>query len=186
MSRELLCRHCNRTLAVGNFFPSWISETGTASTCRECASARGKAWEKAHPEYRKSERSKAIQKKWRIENREYLKSCVYQWRKDHPGECAEIAKRYRRNNMDKVLFRNRQREILEKTAMPPWANRGKIQEIYATAKRLTRETGIRHEVDHIYPLRGKFAWGLHVEGNLRIITGSENRKKLNKMPEECA
>lgn len=70
--------------------------------------------------------------------------------------------------------------------MPPWADRKKIQAMYLEAKRLTRETGIRHEVDHFYPLRGKNSCGLHVEYNLRIITGAENRKKFNKMPEEIA
>ena len=36
-----------------------------------------------------------------------------------------------------------------------------------------------HEVDHIIPLRGELASGLHVESNLQVITADENRKKNN-------
>jgi 5-methylcytosine-specific restriction endonuclease McrA len=45
---------------------------------------------------------------------------------------------------------------------------------------MTKETGINYEVDHIIPLQGKLASGLHVYNNLQIITQSENRSKNNK------
>lgn len=155
-------------------------------------SQNARAWNLAHPEraaatcarYRQTPNAKAVSKKWREANKEYLKACMNQWRKDHPEEWKAIAKRSRIKNMDKVLIRNRQREIHEYTAMPSWADKGKIEAIYVEAKRLTRETGVRHEVDHFYPLRGKNSCGLHVHYNLRIITATQNRKKFNKLPEE--
>lgn len=64
--------------------------------------------------------------------------------------------------------------------MPPWANGAAIRAIYAEAKRLTRETGIQHHVDHIIPLQGERVTGLHVETNLQILTGSENSRKRNR------
>lgn len=70
-----------------------------------------------------------------------------------------------------------------KQAQPPWANTGKILSIYREAKRLTRETGILHQVDHIIPIKGKFVSGLHVEANLQIITAEANRKKYNSYSE---
>lgn len=46
--------------------------------------------------------------------------------------------------------------------------------IYAEARRLTRETGTRYEVDHILPIsRG----GKHDPSNLQILSLSENRRK---------
>lgn len=65
-------------------------------------------------------------------------------------------------------------------AMPAWADREAIAAVYAEAARLTRETGVPHEVDHIEPLLGANASGLHVHYNLRVITRTENRRKSNR------
>ena len=68
----------------------------------------------------------------------------------------------------------------------PWADRRAARAIYAEAKRLTAETGVAHHVDHIIPLQGDFVSGLHVETNMRVITGSDNSRKRNKFTEEDA
>jgi hypothetical protein len=60
-----------------------------------------------------------------------------------------------------------------------WADRDAIKKIYQQAQKLTRQTGILHEVDHIIPLLGRFVSGLHVENNLQIVTQTVNRKKSN-------
>lgn len=184
--REIMCRLCQQSLPIDRFFPSWITASTRISRCRSCAADRARQWESDNPGYRTTANHKPINKQWRKLHRTQLSIQVNEWRRRNPDRWRTIARRSRIKTMDKVLFRNRQREILKLTAMPQWADKVKIQAIYEEAKRLTRETGIRHEVDHIYPLRGKTSCGLHVEYNLRIITGAENRKKFNHLLEEVS
>lgn len=63
--------------------------------------------------------------------------------------------------------------------MMPWANRLSIRDFYVLAQKLTYETGIPHEVDHVIPLQGKKVSGLHVENNLRVVPMTVNRSKHN-------
>lgn len=59
-------------------------------------------------------------------------------------------------------------------ALPAWADPKAIEAVYAEAARL----GL--EVDHVVPLKGKQACGLHVAGNLRLLTKLENQQKGNR------
>lgn len=71
-------------------------------------------------------------------------------------------------------------------ATPPWLTSeqwAEMNAIYEKARKLTLETGIRHEVDHIHPLNGKNLSGLHVPWNLQILTQSENVSKSNRYAE---
>jgi 5-methylcytosine-specific restriction endonuclease McrA len=54
---------------------------------------------------------------------------------------------------------------------------GRILTLYEECARLTANTGVPHEVDHIIPIcKG----GLHHPDNMRILTMVENRKKGGK------
>lgn len=76
-----------------------------------------------------------------------------------------------------------QRRAKKLQAMPKWADTKAIRQIYAECQRITRETGIKHEVDHIVPLNGVKVKGLHVAENLRVIPAKLNRKKSNHFDE---
>ena len=68
-----------------------------------------------------------------------------------------------------------------KQAMPKWANKFFISEIYHLAKLRTKHLGVPHEVDHVIPLRGRNVCGLHVENNLRVVPKAINRAKGNAL-----
>ena len=56
-----------------------------------------------------------------------------------------------------------------------------IDAIYVERDRITKETGIPHEVDHIHPVQSKLLCGLTVPWNLQIISATANRRKGNKL-----
>ena len=69
---------------------------------------------------------------------------------------------------------------------PAWADMDLIQGFYDEAERLSKETGIKHHVDHIIPLQGELVSGLHVEHNLQVIPWDENIRKSNHYdPMDC-
>ena len=49
---------------------------------------------------------------------------------------------------------------------------------YAESRRLTRETGITHHVDHIIPIA---KGGLHCQTNLQVLTAKENIEKRDNL-----
>jgi 5-methylcytosine-specific restriction endonuclease McrA len=72
-------------------------------------------------------------------------------------------------------------------ATPNWLtaiHHAQIQEMYDVAVARTVQTGIRHHVDHIFPLQGKTFSGLHVPWNLQVLTEFDNLSKKNKFPRE--
>lgn len=74
----------------------------------------------------------------------------------------------------------KRRTILLRLATPRWANREKVLEVYQERERLSVETGIPHDVDHIVPIVNRHVCGLHCEFNLRVIPAFENRTKSNR------
>lgn len=69
-----------------------------------------------------------------------------------------------------------------KRALPKWVDLQNIQFVYELCEKISKETGIKHNVDHIIPLQSSLVCGLHCLENLRIITETENKRKGNKFP----
>lgn len=102
---------------------------------------------------------------------------------DLDGHCngplfAPLAKRPAPKNHGTRLPGIRRRAA-ERRATPPFADRGATAALYATAERLTRETGIVHSVDHIVPLQHPLVCGLHWHCNMRVVLLDDNLRKGN-------
>jgi len=160
----IFCRVCEQHLPTDSFFSGLIKPTVKRLRCRRCTAIHIKAWRQRNPAKQQAIRARSYAKNLATHLR-----CSKEWRAKNPER-------------DRLLRAIHQRRIKQFT--PPWADRAKIRALYREAQRLTRETGIEHQVDHIYPLRGKTSCGLHVHYNLQIITGTANRKKFNNLPEE--
>lgn len=91
------------------------------------------------------------------------------WRQRNSGRCASYCANRRSRISKQRLSGIDDREL---------------SAFYEMAARVSSCTGIPHEVDHYYPLKGDTSCGLHVPWNLRVIPASINRSKNNKLPEE--
>lgn len=90
---------------------------------------------------------------------------------------------------NKTAYRKKQntfnaaRKAYQRQATPSWLSAEHKKQtafFYSERDRLTKETGIRMQVDHIIPLRGKNVSGLHVPWNLQVLPAKDNNRKSNK------
>ena len=108
------------------------------------------------------------------------------WRAQNIDKCRASSQKFRKNNPHKNNEKEARRRASKVRATPFWLTFweiAQIQEMYDLSIAISTQTGILHHVDHIIPLRGKNATGLHVPWNLRIIPADENRRKSNKLME---
>lgn len=104
--------------------------------------------------------------------RDYHNAYTRQWAERYPARAKENVYR-------------RQRGLKDRT--PPWLtteHKAEINGFYLEAARVSKETGIKHHVDHIFPLRGKTSSGLHVPWNLRVIPAIDNLRKARSLPDD--
>lgn len=72
------------------------------------------------------------------------------------------------------------RRASKQQATVAWADKSKMDSIYALAQRVSTETGMIHHVDHAVPLTSEKVCGLHNEFNLQVLPGPDNLRKHNR------
>ena len=128
------------------------------------------------------ERANAHRRKWEKKNPEAKARWDKKWRDANP----EAVKEHNRKSYRKHYASNPgyyvAKASVRKGKMREWPC-SKIEELmiryrYEDARRLSRETGVKHHVDHIIPLS---KGGPHLPWNLRVITKDENLSKGAKI-----
>ena len=156
-----------------------------------------KEWKEKNPEKFKANQKKSkkknalkIKKKsaeYYQENKEHYSENGKVWRENNPEKEKARGKRYRKENKGVTNAKTAKRRAQKLNATPKWISEEQILEIkdiYKKSAQKTKETGIKHTVDHILPLQGENVCGLHVPWNLRVITNKENSAKNNNVLEE--
>lgn len=162
---------------------------------KECPAAK-KVW--GHIHYlNNSKIYKDNARRWREENpeayearnaayfsREDVKQKMRQktkdWNAANPERKRQMDVEFKQKNGALITSYKAKYRAARRKATPPWLTKddlSKIHQVYAEAKRLSVETGVPYEVDHIVPLAGKVVSGLHVPWNLRAIPKVENNRR---------
>jgi hypothetical protein len=161
-----VCSNCNILKSLDYFHNRKGGKFGKSERCQLCSSSQGKDY------YKDNKISVDIKNKRNYNNnKERHLSYGYRWKKDN-----------KHKYLPKHNMRCTQRKITYKTHSEIF----KFDEIdrvsvYNKARELTLITGIKHEVDHIVPLKGKNVCGLHVSWNMQVLTKSQNASKGNRI-----
>jgi hypothetical protein len=118
-------------------------------------------------------------------NKEKVSRYQSEWRQINAEQKKENDKRWRLSNSAKLNSYYSARRDQRRAAEPSWLSaieQAQIQEMYDVAAALTTQTGVKHHVDHIHPLKGRGFSGLHVPWNLQVLQASENLSKGSRLP----
>lgn len=161
---------------------------------KEARRVRAAEWRKANPE-RVKQLSLASRERRKDRWQEFLAQERERYARDpakklaqikarkvkDPTPFLEVLRRHYRNNKEAYRAKCAFRRAVKLQATPAWSDKAAIVALHREAARITIETGVKHEVDHIIPLIGRTICGLHIPQNMQILTRTENRRKHNRL-----
>lgn len=192
----ILCNACKEVKPIAEF--RLRSNGKVARPCRQCKNEyshrrymenperkklNGKKWAEANRERRKKKYAD-----WQRANKDARNKYNAEWRKKNPGlvrvhreRHSEGVRAWARAHPEHSAAKTAKRRATKFTATPAWANQMEIRKIYKTAIAKSKDSGIKHHVDHVVPLHSPIVCGLHCEANLEIVLARHNAIKSNKI-----
>jgi hypothetical protein len=178
---EKQCACCKVVKPTENNF-AW-EKTRFGSWCRDCKKIKKKEWDLKNQD-RVKEYGKEFFKTYYPKNKEKISQKVVEWQQKNKEKYSEKSKRWYANNKHKAFAQSAKYRATKRNACPSWLNetmKREIEAIYLKANKISIETGVVHEVDHIVPLCGETVCGLHVPWNLQVLSQFDNRSKRNNL-----
>lgn len=163
MKQRKICRGCLKEKPFSQFKTDSRLRSGIASQCKVCLTKKSK--------------------QWRLRNLKRSLEKAKEYKKKNKVKIRKITRRYVNKNRAMITCFNAKRRAAKLQRTPKWLTKEDfvcIQRIYRKAQAATKRIGVLYHVDHIYPLQGRKVSGLHVPGNLQILTAEENVRKNNK------
>lgn len=177
--RAKTCTACGIVKLPTEFYTIKNNRLGLTAACKTCANIKQKISLKnqliKHPNCRKDATSR-----YNRSHASEKQATNQRYRATHPEKRKAAVRNWAEANKAKLAARAGNRRAIKLRASVAWANVEKMDAFYKEAKRLSRETGVEHQVDHIIPLVSPHVCGLHVEHNFQVITARANQAKSNK------
>lgn len=181
------CTRCGTLKPLTEFSKRSASRDGLDYKCRSCKVAASTQWAlanrekrlatyKRHHELHKNERH-AANKRWRQARAKEQSQRSRAWQLANPEKFAQSRRSWKQKNIERWREIKRTRR---KGATPAWADKQAIRAVYGECRRLARETGVEHHVDHVIPLKHPLVCGLHVHNNLQVLPAVDNLRKSNQ------
>lgn len=124
-------------------------------------------------------------KNYAKQNVEKIKNYQSAYRAENKNKHQKYLKDWRKKNPESKALDSAKRKAQFLLRTPDWltdSDLDRIRNKYKEARWMTQRSGVKHEVDHFYPLQGKLVSGLHVPENLRVIPAHVNNKKNARTP----
>ncbi len=177
--RDCWCRACCRLRAteyrLKNLDTTRAASREASAKNREARKPYYKAWVEKN-----RDSLNAYKRQYRASNFEAVQASEKKSKTKHRDKQLVYKKNYYQANSDKWLGYARFRLRSIRLATPPWVDLDALQAVYDESSRLSAETGVKHNVDHIIPITNELVCGLHVPWNLRVVEEMVNRVKANK------
>ena len=155
MTDAKVCGKCSESKQLSDFHKMKSNKDGLHHTCKDCRRIQDRAYYSSN-----SEKVKANVKLYSENNKEKLSAYRKAWAESRPDRTAAQAGKGTALNRGGSTS-----EIYDLELCVPF---------YEEARRLSKETGVLHHVDHIVPLA---KGGLHCQTNLQVLTAVENIQK---------
>lgn len=155
----------------------YLSKYG--SRCKPCVAIYHKAYRDANLTH-----IAVLKKAWKLKNKEHVVEKDRTYAQLHPEKRTMARQKWIEANPGENNSAKRKNKIARTKRVPSWLtddDKWMIDQAYELAALRTKMFGFAWHVDHVIPLNGKKASGLHTPYNVQVIPWLENLRKGNRI-----